>query len=368
MKITLLQAASVIAILQAILMAITMLQNKKTPSPSNGILASMLLIFSIITGCSLYLSISPLKFNAHYHKLLFMLGHLAFLLGPLLYFYVKSLLEIRFSFSKSDWIHLLPCATAVFISIFIIAHSEQFFILNYRGRIYFSGAIVIQSFLYLIASMNLLRSYGLSVVSFLSYIADSRLAWVRFFVSGFIILWLIHFQLFIGWDVLQRPQWCPYVTSLYFLSTFVFFNGMVFLLLKKPEIFHAIQKYQYSILTENEKTEYLNKLNMLMHRETLYRNPSLTLTEIAEKLNIAPRYVSQVINETLQHNFHDYVNKYRIEESKRLLSLPEQQLNIMGIAFDAGFNSKSAFNNAFKKHTGITPKEYKKQLLPTSIS
>ena len=361
MKFTLLQAASFAAILQAILMA-TISLSKKGRSPSNIILASMLLIFSVITGCSLFLSINPLKFNVQYHKLLFLLGHLSFLMGPLLYFYVKSLLEIHFSISQRDILHVIPFIAAMFFSILIVHQSERFYILSYPGRIYFSSIIVLQSLTYLVASFKQLKSYGLSFSSFLTYISDSRLAWVRFFVSGFIIIWLVHFQLFIGWDVLKRPQWCPYVTSLYFLSSFLFFNGMVYLAIKKPEIFQKTQKYQYSALTDVEKEEYLKKMTALMDKEMLYRNPALTLTEIAEKLGIAPRYVSQIINEMFQYNFHDFVNRYRIEESKRLLSQPKQHLNIMGIALDAGFNSKSAFNSAFKRHTGITPKEFKKQL------
>jgi len=362
MKFSFLEVASLVAILQSVLMAVFVLQNKKGTRSGNVILASMLVIFSVITSCSLFLSIKPLKFDVHYHKVIFILGHLAFLVGPLLYFYIKSLLEFRFSFSKNDWLHILPFVAAIVSAVFIVQQNESFYILSYPGRIYYSGAVVVQSFGYIAASFKNLQSYGLTFKSFLSYIDNSKLAWVRFFVSGFIIVWLIHFQLFVGWDVLQKPQWCPYVTSLYFLTAFLFFNGMIYIALKKPELFHQSQKYQYSDLTENEKAEYLEKLIALMRQDMLYLNPALSLTEVAKKLCISPRYISQIINETLQQNFHDFVNKFRIEESKRLLAKPEQQLNIMGIALDAGFNSKSAFNSAFKRHTGITPKEYKKQL------
>jgi AraC-like DNA-binding protein len=73
-------------------------------------------------------------------------------------------------------------------------------------------------------------------------------------------------------------------------------------------------------------------------------------------------YVSQIINESFRQNFREYVNRYRIEESKRLLVQPRQILNITGIAYDSGFNSKSAFNRAFKKQTGMTPREYRRQV------
>ena len=101
-----------------------------------------------------------------------------------------------------------------------------------------------------------------------------------------------------------------------------------------------------------------------MDEQKLYLNTSVTLGDIAQKLDIAPCYVSQLINETFKQNFRDFINKYRIEESKRMLTQQNQQLNILGIALDSGFNSKSSFNNAFKKHTGITPKEFKKRTSP----
>jgi AraC-like DNA-binding protein len=288
-------------------------------------------------------------------------GNLAFLIGPLLYFYIKSLLDPNYSVQRKDWLHALPFPAAVICSFIILQHYNNFYILNYRGRLFFSAAILVQSLAYIIASFKILHSNGLTFKSFLSYIDNSKLAWMRFFISGYIVLWLIQFQLFVGWDVLGKPLWCPYTTSLYLLTAFLFFNGMVYIGLKKPETFHQSQKYQSSVLKKPDKERYQEKLTSLMSSEKPYLDSSLTLTEIAQKLEIHPIYVSQIINETLQQNFRDFVNKYRIEESKRLLTQKDQHLNILGIALDAGFNSKSAFNRAFKRHTGITPKEFKKQ-------
>ena len=76
-----------------------------------------------------------------------------------------------------------------------------------------------------------------------------------------------------------------------------------------------------------------------------------------------PNYLSQVINEVEGINFYDYVNRLRVEEFKRLLSLPEnQRFTLLALAYDCGFNSKSAFNRCFKKTTGLSPSEYAKQL------
>jgi AraC-like DNA-binding protein len=241
-------------------------------------------------------------------------------------------------------------------------YHNPFIIWKFHDRGLFSGAALIQNLAYLIPAFRVLRSYGLTPRSFLSYIDDSRLAWVRFFIGGYILLWIIQLQIFLAWDALENPPWCPYVRSLYFLTTFLLFNGMVYLGLKRPEIFHQGQKYQLSPLRDADKELYREKLTSLMQTEKPYLNPALSLAEIAQKLDVAPRYVSQIINESFRQNFHDFVNKHRIEESKRLLAQQNQNLNILGIALEAGFNSKSAFNKAFKKHTLTTPKEYKKNI------
>ena len=367
-NISLLHIASFIAVFQALLMALFSFQNKKSPRTSNIILAAMLLAFALISGVSLYKSITPLETHVKYHRQIFVAGQFAFCIGPLLYFYIKSLLDLKFSFQKRDWLHFIPFPLAVLCSLVVFQHYHPFLIWKFSGRLYFSGAVLIQSLGYCIASFKVLESNGLTVKTFLSYIDNSRLEWVRFLIGGYIILWIVQLQLFMGWDVLENPPWCPYARSLYFLTTFLLFNGLVYIGLKKPEIFQQGMKYQYSVLKESDKQLYQGKLEGLMTGEKLFLNPSLSLTEIAQKLEVAPRYVSQVINESCRQNFHDFVNKFRVEESKRLLSQQNQNLNILGVALDAGFNSKSAFNTAFKRHTGMTPKEFRKQAFPDTPS
>jgi AraC-like DNA-binding protein len=86
--------------------------------------------------------------------------------------------------------------------------------------------------------------------------------------------------------------------------------------------------------------------------------------DVAEKLNVSTNNLSQIINEKLGKNFYDFVNEYRVETAKELLLNPKKQhLTLLAIAFDSGFNSKSSFNNVFKKQTSLTPSEFKKQNL-----
>jgi AraC-like DNA-binding protein len=362
MKASVLQIASVTAIIQAVLMASFSLQNRKSSRTSNRIFASMMFILALLAGCSLYKSFGPLQAQQPYHRELFLLGQFAFLVGPLSYLYVRSLLDPDFVPLPRHGIHALPFVAAVLLTLAVFQVYDPFVIGQFRGRIYLSAAVLLQTLTYLVASLRIVWKAGLTPRLFLSYIDNSRLAWVRFFMSGYVVLWIMQFQLFVGWEVLENPPWCPYVRSLYFLAAFLLFNGMVSFALRRPEVFHQGAKYQSSGLRDADRERYQERLNALMDREKVYLNPSLTLTDIARQLTVHPMYVSQIINESFRQNFREYVNRYRIEESKRLLVQPRQILNITGIAYDSGFNSKSAFNRAFKKQTGMTPREYRRQV------
>jgi AraC-like DNA-binding protein len=349
-------------------MAFFFFQNKKSPRTSNILLSSLLVVFSILVCCSLIVSLRLGPLNQIYNNLVIILGQAAFLVGPLLFFYIRSLLDINFSFKRQYWLHFIPFILVVIYTAVIIQTIGKNNIWTYPGRFLITAGILFQNITYLLIAWKDIRSYGLTLKLFLSYIDNSRLSWMRYFTVGYILLWSAQLQVFIGWDILRHPAWCPYGLSLYFVTAFLFFNGILFIALRNPETFYHVQKYQSSVLKQSDKDQYKEKLLLLMNKEKLYLNPSLALSDFAQKLNIAPCYVSQIINESFQQNFRDFVNKYRIEESKQLLTQQNQNLNILGIALDAGFNSKSAFNNAFKKHTGITPKEYKKRPSPVPSS
>jgi AraC-like DNA-binding protein len=97
--------------------------------------------------------------------------------------------------------------------------------------------------------------------------------------------------------------------------------------------------------------------------EKLFTEPELTLTDLSSRLGVHSNYLSQVINEAEGVNFYDYINLLRIDEFKRLVLLPEnQKYTLLALAFECGFNSKSAFNRCFKKATELSPSEYVKQL------
>jgi AraC-like DNA-binding protein len=118
-------------------------------------------------------------------------------------------------------------------------------------------------------------------------------------------------------------------------------------------------------LAENEKSqdETLSKLEQFMLTEKPFLNPSLTIQDISNTIQIPTRELSILINHQLNQHFYDFVNSYRIEQAKEILKdSTKSKVTILEILYEVGFNSKSSFNTAFKKHTGYTPTDYRKIL------
>jgi AraC-like DNA-binding protein len=116
-------------------------------------------------------------------------------------------------------------------------------------------------------------------------------------------------------------------------------------------------------LSLTDKKKIIKKLNHLVAENKYYLTPNLTIKKLGEELDVQPKHLSQVINEDFGQNFCDYINSYRIEDAIGQLKDPKQQhKTILEICYAIGFNSKSAFNDVFKKQKGLTPTTFRKSL------
>ncbi|MBK7873537.1 MAG: helix-turn-helix transcriptional regulator [Saprospiraceae bacterium] len=189
------------------------------------------------------------------------------------------------------------------------------------------------------------------------------------FFIGFILSYASYFLL------VQMPffnsQW-DYMIS---LCMTIFIYGLALMGYMQPQVFGLVYappgspnvKYKNSGLTETAAQQLQERLSHWMQQQKLYRNSDLRLEKLADILHTSRHNLSQVINERFGQSFFDYLNTLRIEEAKELLaSTTKQDMTIIEIAYQVGFNNKVSFNSTFKKLTNFTPSEYRNLHVPMS--
>lgn len=123
------------------------------------------------------------------------------------------------------------------------------------------------------------------------------------------------------------------------------------------------------VLSDEQLERYRNRLDSVIEQDKVFIENDLSLSELSRKINIQPYQLSELISRIHSESFFDFINRYRIEEIKSRLDDPtSDSYSLLGIAMDCGFNSKSSFNAAFKKFSGQTPSEYRKQKLASAAT
>lgn len=357
MKFHLIEVLSIIAIFLALLMSYYFITLKKGSRQSNSIFSSLLFVFSILITCSLIYTHGA---SWNILKLTIIGSQFALLIGPLIYFYIISITDINFRFKIKYIIHFIPFILITFYFFHKTYIVKNFIALKTAIRIYSSIPILIQNLIYIILILITIRSYNIQSKSFVHNSYNPLFRWLRFVIIGYIAIWSINIQTFVVLDLWEKAGMCPYMYSLYFLVFFLFVNAIVVIVLKSPALFTKIKKYENSSLSESDKEKYKEKLISYIDLNKPYLNSLITLTKISKEIHVSTCYLSQIINESFNQNFRDFINKYRIEESKYLLKNKSySNKTILEIAYTVGFNSKSAFNAAFKKFTGLTPKQFR---------
>jgi AraC-like DNA-binding protein len=136
--------------------------------------------------------------------------------------------------------------------------------------------------------------------------------------------------------------------------------------LRHPELFRGVDSRLKRVAellasdAEDSAPGELERLRAFMARQAPYLDPGLSLESLADRLDMSPRALSVLINHHLGVHFFDFVNGYRVDRAKALLLTPRARSNLLSVMFDVGFNSKSSFNAAFKKHAGVTPSQYRR--------
>ena len=127
------------------------------------------------------------------------------------------------------------------------------------------------------------------------------------------------------------------------------------------------RRYERSGMDASMMNDYETALAAFMQKSRIYLDPDLSLEVLATRMKMSRHHLTQLLNERVEKNFYSFINEYRIGEAIDRLNDPSSHVNILSLAFDCGFNSKSSFNNYFKKITGTTPTAYRKQQLERLI-
>lgn len=122
------------------------------------------------------------------------------------------------------------------------------------------------------------------------------------------------------------------------------------------------KKAKISQISKLDHNEVRNKLANLFEKEKIYREEKLSLRELAERVDLSSHQLSEFLNTEIKQSFYQYTNFYRVSEAKEKIE-KEPDRSLLAIAYDVGFGSKSTFNEAFKKETGTTPREYREKIL-----
>ncbi|MBN2092659.1 helix-turn-helix transcriptional regulator [candidate division KSB1 bacterium] len=356
---------------QGIFLAL-LLFNKPGNKSANRLLALLLISYSAFLADA---AIMQTEFGWQFPHLLGLAAGVIYLITPLHYFYARSLILPDLSFQKKQLLHFF-----LFIA-FYLAFLFPFYLLNGPEKIaylrndelhgpsslllLFNWLLIFQGISYLTSTLWLLKKHALKIKNNFSSIDKINLNWLRNITLMTLALWILEFLL----KFLQLFNIASSVEISVPLSIAVLIYAMGYLGLRQPEIFSGfaeikeLKKYERSGLTKEKGQELQKKLVHLMETEKPYTDSNLKLTQLARMLSTSPNYLSQVINEELNQNFFDFVNGYRIEEAKRLIADPANQNDtILAIAYDVGFNSKSVFNTSFKKHSQMTPSQFRNNI------
>jgi len=297
------------------------------------------------------------------------------LYGTLLWFYSRALTNARFSFSKVDTLHFLPFVIFFVIIISPLLVGTTLIESKHVGHPFIK--LLITPF-YLFGTLLLLYKYRKQLKESYSYELEVNLMWLTWIVAGAIALWLIATSGYV-YNTFNDEQ----MTLLFdfyvigFLAIYLF--ALTYVAITRTDIFSKnsekviptkIIEVEQQIVedvtevpsTENDSQE-LNTLRSIVEEQELYLDPLLSINRLSELTRVPQYKISKILNNQLNQSFYDFINGYRIEAVKLKLQNGEaNDLSILGIALDSGFNSKASFNRVFKKKEGITPSAYLKSL------
>jgi len=319
--------------------------------------------------------------NANSRLILFDIVYWA-LFGPVLLLYVQSVINKNFRIMSLHLVHLATLVISLLsvLPYFLSRNSFTSFVEFYNSS---KGIIKAGLFIwefssagYLLVVLIILFKHKQKIKHFFSNVEKKELIWLLYLTLGFSFYVYLSYVDWILNDVFNIKTGLSFISMLStILTIYVFILGLF--AYKQEGIFfesdlQAISnpgkeyqsiKYKSTGLTKEELETLNSRMVEFMQKEKPYLESEITINDLAKQLETTVHKLSQVINEVHRRNFFDFINFYRIGEVKKLLNdSTHEDLKIESIAYDCGFSSKSSFYAIFKKHTHLTPTEFRKRV------
>lgn len=387
-----------------------LLLTKKEKSYSDKILAAWLFFIGI------HLTIFFLHATGRYSEFPYLLGFeipLPFVHSPFLFLYTTSLTS-QSQNKAIKYFHFLPFVLAYFLFFDFLTSSfrNKIFVYDHDGigyekiMTFFLWILILQGVVYIILCFFKLRKHKQNIVNNFSNTDKINLNWLSYLLIGICFIWVaiifgndktifstvVLYVIFIGYfgikqvGIFTNKDYQKHSSEISTEADDAIdskpdslidetyknqielpkkiqntdANTLTEIVVNEVQIENPGKvKYEKSKISSDEINTIHQNLSMLMSKEKMYKNPELTLADVAQKVNVHPNTLSQVINSMEQKNFYDYINLQRIAEFKQIAPLPEnRQYTLLSLALECGFNSKTSFNRNFKKYTHLSPTEY----------
>lgn len=346
-------------------------------SKQKAVASQLLSGFFVCVGASALCNMVLWNDYIHSHselaKMTLALGLVTTLVGKsvFLYLYVVAITRANFSLRAKHALHLLNLVAVVGLVLWGGLDSDRLrFVPNTHSEFSAQLANFLWHYLkflpvaYAFAAVLEIYRYKQQLKEFYSSLSLQGPYWLLLLTLGFALNWL--------WSLIVHLL--GQSVSFSIADSFgIFDNYITFLLVNALFIYSLLYAHELLLTRESPGTkepqviaapspEAIARIRTTMESQQLYLTQNLTIEDFARQVGIHYREVSSIINSEFNTNFFEFVNGYRVERAKQMLLDPAfAHLNILDILLESGFNSKSSFHRFFKRYTGVSAAEFRKQ-------